>query len=120
MSDTDPVYLPYLEELSGLPSGVAKASLCSLRGIGDTRASRFLQHVPDLLHELNADPRTVNTRDPTTIEILSTLTSEKESPLYAKIRDAGVQVDEPVTTDIRRLIRLPALFMQNQDSKLLH
>lgn len=97
----------YLTDLINLPPGEAKASLCSLRGIGDTRASRFLQYAPTLLHELDVDPRKVNTRDPTTIEILSVLTNEKESPLYAKIREAGVQADEPVTTDIRRLIRLP-------------
>jgi len=97
----------YLEGLLSLPESEAKASLCSLRGVGDTRATRFLQNAPVLVQQLNADPRQVNVRDPTTIEILSILTAEKESPLYAAVREAGIQADEPVTTDIRRLIRLP-------------
>ncbi len=97
----------YLEGLLSLPVSEAKGSLCSLKGVGDTRATRFLQLAPTLVQQLNADPRQVNIRDPTTIEILSILTTEKESPLYAKIREAGIQADEPVTTDIRRLIRLP-------------
>ena len=97
----------YLKELAGMPASEAKSSLCALRGIGETRAVRFLQGLPNLIREIEADPRSVNTRDPTTIEILDILTSEKESSLYAKIRESGVQADEPVTTDIRRLIRLP-------------
>lgn len=99
--------ISYLTGLSRMPLAEAKASLCTLRGIGDTRAVRFLQNVPDLLREITTDPRTVNIRDPTTIEILTILTTEKESPLHAKLREAGIQADEPVTTDTRRLIRLP-------------
>jgi DNA primase small subunit len=97
----------YLKELSTLPPAEAKNSLCSLRGIGETRAVRFLKGVPELLGQVQTDPRRVNIHDPTTAEILEILTTEKESPLTSKIREAGVQADEPVTTDTRRLIRLP-------------
>lgn len=99
--------LGYLRELEAVSPTEAKARLCSLRGVGETRASRFLSGVPDLLRELEADPRTVNTRDPTTIDILSLLISEKESPFRSALKEAGIQADEPVTTDTRRLIRLP-------------
>ncbi|MDD1728014.1 MAG: DNA primase catalytic subunit PriS [Methanospirillum sp.] len=99
--------ISYLQQMTALPISEAKASLCSLRGIGDTRATRFMQQAPALLQQLETDPRMINTRDPTTIEILSILATEKESPLYAQVREAGIQADEPVTTDIRRLIRLP-------------
>ncbi len=97
----------YLQNLAAMPPAQAKASLCALRGIGDTRASRFLESVPALLTRVQTDPVSVNIRDPTTAEILEILTTEKESPLYSMIREAGVQADEPVTTDTRRLIRLP-------------
>jgi len=99
--------IAYLQELIALPASEARAQLCSLRGIGETRGTRFMQYAPGLVQQLRTDPRQVNIKDPTTIEILSILATEKESPLYAKIREAGVQADEPVTTDIRRLIRLP-------------
>ncbi|MFH0967117.1 MAG: DNA primase catalytic subunit PriS [Methanobacteriota archaeon] len=99
--------ITYLNELSTMPQTEAKASLCKLRGIGETRAVRFLKNAPEILREITTDPRTVNIRDPTTIEILTILTTEKESPLHVKIREAGIQADEPVTTDTRRLIRLP-------------
>lgn len=99
--------ITYLNNLLALPVSEAKSSLRELKGIGDTRSSRFLQNAPDLLEKITKNPSMVNTRDPTTMEILKTLGSEKESPLYSLIREAGVQADEPVTTDIRRLIRLP-------------
>ncbi len=97
----------YLTSLASMPEPEARRTLCSLRGIGETRAARFLQSLPTLVQQVNNDPRAINTRDPTTIEILDILSTEKESPLYARVREAGVQADEPVTTDIRRLIRLP-------------
>jgi DNA primase small subunit len=99
--------ITYLTTLISMPGAEAQSSLCALRGIGETRATRFLQNAPDLLREITTDPRTVNIRDPTIIDILVTLATEKESPLHAMILEAGVQADEPVSTDIRRLIRLP-------------
>jgi DNA primase small subunit len=99
--------IQYLTLLTSLPAAEAKSALCALKGIGDTRAMRFLQGAPALLNEIKTDPQKVNIRDPTTIEILAILTNDKESPLYERIREAGIQADEPVTTDIRRLIRLP-------------
>jgi DNA primase small subunit len=99
--------ITYLDSLLSMPPKEAKSSLSALRGIGDTRAVRFLQQAPDLLLKIIDDPRTVNYHDPTTIEILNALTTEKDSQFYAMIRNAGVQADEPVTTDTRRLIRLP-------------
>lgn len=97
----------YLNNLLALPPADAKSSLCALRGIGETRSSRFLDNAPDLLQRITADPRTVNIQDPAIMDILTTLGTEKDSQLYAMIREAGVQADEPVTTDTRRLIRLP-------------
>jgi DNA primase small subunit len=99
--------IAYLNSLLAMPPGEAKSSLRALRGIGDTRSSRFLQTAPDLLETITADPRKVNIRDPAVMEVLATVGSEKESLLYTLVREAGVQADEPVTTDIRRLIRLP-------------
>lgn len=56
---------------------------------------------------INRDPRSVNTTDQTISSVLSALIEEKEGKLSGAVREAGVQADEPVTTDTRRLIRLP-------------
>ncbi|HWQ66707.1 MAG TPA: DNA primase small subunit PriS [Methanospirillum sp.] len=99
--------IDYLNDLTSKPPAEAKAALCAMKGVGETRATRFLQGAPALLSDIRANPASVNVKDPTTIEILTILTTEKESPLLAKIHESGVQADEPVTTDTRRLIRLP-------------
>ena len=63
--------------------------------------------IPDLLPLLRTSPSSILLRDQTVKTILNALVTEKESPLLPLIKEASIQVDEPVTTDTRRLIRLP-------------
>lgn len=97
----------YLNELAAKPKKEAKAELSSLRGIGSVMADRFIGMLPDLHTSLNTDPASILLRDQTVKTVLSALASERESSLLPYIYEAAVQADEPVTTDIRRLIRLP-------------
>jgi len=97
----------YLTDLSGKPKKDIKAELSALRGVGQVMADRFIGMIPELITLLQSDPSSILLRDQTVKTVFSALTSERESSLLPYISEAAVQADEPVTTDIRRLIRLP-------------
>lgn len=97
----------YLEDLSKKSAKDIKSELSSLRGVGQVTADRFSGMIPDLLPLLRTSPSSILLRDQTVKTILNALVTEKESPLLPLIKEASIQVDEPVTTDTRRLIRLP-------------
>lgn len=97
----------YLVELSRKSVTEAKTELSALRGVGQVTAERFIGMIQELIVLLNTDPSSILLRDQTVKTVLGALTSERESKLLPYIKDAAVQADEPVTTDIRRLIRLP-------------
>ena len=97
----------YLQHLSALSTKEAIKEIKSMKGIGETKGERFIEMKDELIRQLNRDPRSVNTTDQTISSVLSALIEEKEGKLSGAVREAGVQADEPVTTDTRRLIRLP-------------
>ena len=97
----------YLQELSTKPEKEVKAELSSLRGVGQVMAERFAGMIPELITLLNSDPSSILLRDQTVKTVLGALASERESNLLPHIKESAVQADEPVTTDTRRLIRLP-------------
>ena len=96
----------YLTHLSEMEEKEAVHELMSLKGIGKITASRFLSETPFLQETLAHDPSLVLVRDQTISSVIHAL-MEKDTPFYRQIREAGIQVDEPVTIDTRRLIRLP-------------
>ncbi|HOL42188.1 MAG TPA: DNA primase small subunit PriS [Methanospirillum sp.] len=97
----------YLQQLSMKSEKEVKAEVSSLRGVGQVMAERFAVMIPELISLLNTNPSSILLRDQTVKTVFSALVTERESPLLPHIRDAAVQADEPVTTDVRRLIRLP-------------
>jgi DNA primase small subunit len=97
----------YLQDLSKKPEKDVKAELSSLRGVGQVMTERFYKMIPELVGLLKTDPSSILFRDQTVKTVFGALASERESRLLPYIRKAAVQVDEPVSTDIRRLIRLP-------------
>ena len=97
----------YLLELNKKSEKEVKAELSSLRGVGQVMAERFHGMIPELITLLKTDPSSILFRDQTVKTIFSVLTSERESALLPYIHNASAQIDGPVTTDIRRLIRLP-------------
>jgi DNA primase small subunit len=97
----------YLTELDTKPKKEGKAELSSLRGVGQVMAERFIGMIPELITLLTTNPSSILLRDQTVKTVFGALATERESALLPYIREAAVQADEPVTTDIRRLIRLP-------------
>ncbi|MDD1723701.1 MAG: DNA primase small subunit PriS [Methanospirillum sp.] len=101
------VLIRYLTEMAAKPDGEMRSELSSLRGIGQVTAERYTAMIPGLLQSLATDPSSILLRDQTVRTVLNTLVSDRESPMLPLIHEAAVQADEPVTTDTRRLIRLP-------------
>jgi len=97
----------YLTELDAKPKKEGKAELSSLRGVGQVMAERFIGMIPELITLLTTNPSSILLGDQTVKTVFAALATERESALLPYIREAAVQADEPVTTDIRRLIRLP-------------
>lgn len=101
------VLIQFLTDLAKKPEEEMRSELSSLRGIGQITAERFVRMIPELLVSLDTDPSSILLRDQTVKTVLNTLLSERESSMIPRIHESAVQPDEPVTTDTRRLIRLP-------------
>ncbi len=87
----------YLEWLSSLGEREALAHLEAVPSIGKGLARRVWQRRESLAAATDAADR----------KTLRTLLSPENEAWRARLREAGVQADEPVTTDIKRLIRAP-------------
>ncbi len=88
----------FVEELQGMDEEAGMAELTELDGIGERRATTILGAVdrnPDAIREGN-----VEAGGPGLRRLVEALTAEVTATQTAPI-------DEPVTTDVRRLIRLP-------------
>ncbi len=99
-------YLDALREhlmwLRGLERDEAKAHISVLKGVGEKSAANFL----DSLDRFIADLRAYRTDDiwrDRTVRAIAAAEIEFEN----RVRDLGARADEPVTTDIKRLIRMP-------------
>ena len=88
----------YLEWLSSLGEREALAHLEAVPAIGKGLARRVWGRRERL--GTGEDPATDR-------KILSLLLSAENEAWRARLKEAGVQADEPVTTDIKRLIRAP-------------
>jgi len=97
----------YLTNLNAKHPKDVTNELAGLRKVGSVMAGRFTEMIPGLITALQTHPSSIPFRDQTVRTVFQALTSEHDSPLVAYIKEAAVQADEPVTTDTRRLIRLP-------------
>lgn len=87
----------YLDWLSSLGEGEALAHLEAVPSIGKGLARRIWQRRDVLATATDTGDR----------KVLRALLSPENEAWRARLREAGVQADEPVTTDIKRLIRAP-------------
>jgi DNA primase small subunit len=90
--------LGFVEELGSMDEAEAKARLMELDGIGEGRANTVLGAFdanPEAIRQGNVEAGGPGVR--TLVEALARETVEAEN----------APIDEPVTTDVRRLIRLP-------------
>jgi DNA primase small subunit len=97
----------YLLWLEGMDQKQAVAELMRLEGVGKITAEEFLKRIDDLKAALAGKPSSVNLKDFATGKVIRGLTESKEGAFAAILKEKAALADEPVTTDIKRLIRMP-------------
>lgn len=89
--------IEYVDELLALDHEEALANLMEIEGIGEGRAAAILQGIDSGYDQLSAGNIDIH---PAFVRVVDTVIER------ARARQ-GAAIDEPVTTDINRLIRLP-------------
>lgn len=94
----------YLQWLVNLPKDTAVEQISTLEGVGKRAAATFIDRLPETIAMLH---------DNTIISLLKnrtvrTVLSEANRELYTRVKERAALADEPVTTDIKRLIRMPS------------
>ena len=98
----------YLLWLESLEEKEKIATLTALEGVGKTTAEGFIRRIPDILSILERDPARISLRDPVISRVLRGLPADREGRFTALLRERAALADEPVTTDTKRLIRMPS------------
>lgn len=96
--------LDYLQHLSTLPAKEAVARLSAVPGVGKVTAEDLFEKKEVIIAELTHSPT------PTLLKKyrgLSPLLSAEEGEFRQRLREKAALADEPVTTDTKRLIRMP-------------
>ena len=95
--------IEYIEWLGRLSEEEAMAHLTSLEGVGKESASGFLKRRAEMItgFRKQTDPTFLKDR------VIKALVNETEGEFRKRLNDKAALADEPVTTDIKRLIRMP-------------
>ncbi len=96
--------LEYLRWIESLPEEEATAHLSAIPGIGKTSAARIRANCEAMVRDITEFP------DPTLFKKypgLSELVAAEEGEFRRRLRERAALADEPVTTDTKRLIRMP-------------
>lgn len=95
--------LEYLHWIGGQAEEEAMAHLTAIEGVGKESASSFLKKRDELIREIERHPTSMLLKNRVLAIILGQLEGEFKKRLLAR----AALADEPVTTDTKRLIRMP-------------
>jgi DNA primase small subunit len=96
--------IEYLVWLTAIGHKEALAHLSALPGIGKVSAEKLLQQREVIIAELTHSPSPVLLRK---YEVLGRIVSAEEGEFKKRLLSRAALADEPVTTDTKRLIRMP-------------
>jgi DNA primase small subunit len=89
--------------IGSLPEDEALTFLTSLEGIGKDSAGTFLKKHGDIAGEIEQRPTSMIFRN----RVLQALVSQQDGEFKKRLLTRAALADEPVTTDTKRLIRMP-------------
>jgi DNA primase small subunit len=92
-----------LGEMAGLGGEAALARLTALDGVAEKSAQAFLGSLSGTLAALGQSDRPFHAGG----RVLRALLLQEDGELRARLNERAALTDEPVTTDIKRLIRMP-------------
>jgi DNA primase small subunit len=95
--------LEYLRWLGSIPDEEAMAHLTALEGIGRESATTFLKNREELITTIDRRPSGMIFRN----RVLGIIVSQQEGEFKKRLLSRAALADEPVTTDTKRLIRMP-------------
>ncbi len=94
----------YLQWIGTLPEQDAMNHLIEMEGIGKDSAITFLKNREEIIAEITENPSPGIIK---TSRVLSVVTAQQEGEFKKRLLARAALADEPVTTDTKRLIRLP-------------
>ena len=95
--------IEYLWWMGGLPEEEAIAHLTAMEGIGKESASAFLRKHDEIISAIEHHPTGMILRN----RVLGIITTRQEGEFKKRLLSRAALADEPVTTDTKRLIRMP-------------
>lgn len=95
--------LEYLGWIGTLPEPEALAHLTAIEGIGKDSAATFLKKREEIMADIANRPSPMILKN----RVLSLLVQQQEGEFKKRLLSRAALADEPVTTDTKRLIRMP-------------
>ena len=95
--------IEHLRWIGTLSDEEAKAYLTGLEGIGRDSAVTFLKKREEIMGEIERHPTSMILKN----RVISTLVSLQDGDFKKRLLTRAALADEPVTTDTKRLIRMP-------------
>ncbi|MFA6226694.1 MAG: DNA primase catalytic subunit PriS [Methanoregula sp.] len=96
--------IEYIQWIGTLPEHEALSHLTGMEGIGKESATNFLKKREEILTEIDRHPSASILK---TNRVLSVVVAQQEGEFKKRLLARAALADEPVTTDTKRLIRLP-------------
>lgn len=95
--------IEYLRWMGGLPEEEAMAHLTAMEGIGKESAAAFLKKRDEIISAIERHPTGMILKN----RVLGIITGQQEGEFKKRLLSRAALADEPVTTDTKRLIRMP-------------
>ena len=95
--------IEYIQWIGSLPEPEAMVYLTGMEGIGKESAITFLKKRDEIIAEIERRPSGMIVKN----RVLSAVVAQQEGEFKKRLLSRAALADEPVTTDTKRLIRLP-------------
>jgi DNA primase small subunit len=95
--------LEYLRWIGSMPEDEAMAHLSAMEGIGKESAATFLKKREEIISDIERRPSGMIMKN----RVLGIIAGQQEGEFRKRLLSRAALADEPVTTDTKRLIRLP-------------
>jgi DNA primase small subunit len=95
--------LEYLRWIGSLPEEEAMIHLTAMEGIGKDSAATFLKKRAEIIGDIERRPSGMILKN----RVLGIITGQPEGEFRKRLLFRAALADEPVTTDTKRLIRMP-------------
>jgi DNA primase small subunit len=95
--------LEYLRWIGDLPEEEAMAHLTAMEGIGKESSVSFLKKRDEIISDIGRRPTGMILKN----RVLGIITGQQEGEFKKRLISRAALADEPVTTDTKRLIRMP-------------